>query len=218
MTGYRYVAPLYDGLAALYSGGQMRACKAAQAAGLKAGERVLYAGGGAGADACLAAARGCSVTVVDKSREMIELARAAHVRAGSGDIELRCEDIFAHDRLSAYDVVCANFFFGVFAPRDLPRLIERLVRQLRPSGRLLVADFALTGNLPQRVLQQVYHAIPLAFYAVVAGNPVHALHDYEPYLEDAGLRITDRTLHRVWRGPELFQNLTAIRRGPAPPR
>jgi demethylmenaquinone methyltransferase/2-methoxy-6-polyprenyl-1,4-benzoquinol methylase len=208
---YRYVAPFNDALAHLYSGGQMRACKASQAAGLAAGERVLYAGGGAGEDAHLAAARGCSVTLVDNSPDMLELARAALDRPRQPPVELRCEDIFDHERPSAYDVVCANFFFGVFSPAELPRLIEHLSLQLRPGGRLLVADFALAGGPLLRLLQHAYHAIPIAFYAVVTGNPVHGLDDYVSYLERAGLRVTEQRLHRVLGGPALFRTLTAIK-------
>ncbi|MSP59223.1 MAG: class I SAM-dependent methyltransferase [Myxococcales bacterium] len=208
---YRTIAPLYEGMALLYSGGQMRACGAFQAAGLSAGERVLHAGGGAGEDACRAADQGCAVTLVDSSPEMLARARAALTRSGHPEVELLCEDIFAHDRPGAYDVVCANFFFGVFSKSDLPRLVAHLGRQLRAGGRLLVADFALAGGPLLRLVQQVYHAIPVAFYAVAAGNPVRPLYDYGPYLERARFRITERRLHRVFHGPELFQTLTATR-------
>src|SRR5262245_46786191 len=64
-NNYDRVASLYDILSHVYSGGQIRACKAAQLTHIKPTDRVLYAGVGGGEDALEAARLGASVTVVD---------------------------------------------------------------------------------------------------------------------------------------------------------
>ena len=88
-NNYGVVAKIYDALGHIYSGGQIRASKAAQLDVIEPGQRVLYAGAGGGEDAVMAAKQGAIVTVVELSPEMVEQCRRRFEKAGvDGQIEL----------------------------------------------------------------------------------------------------------------------------------
>lgn len=206
---YGLIAGLHEAMGHAYSGGQIRQAKALQAQRMRAGERILYAGGGAGEGAVMAATKGCEVTLIDSDAEMVARATSALADRGA---EILCEDVRHHDRPGHYDAVCANFFLSSFDAEQMPVVLAHLVRQLSSDGRLLIADFARSGGAVQRLVQHAYHAIPMVMYAALAGTPLHPLYDYEPHLEATGMAITEREPLRVFRGPQLFESLTARRR------
>lgn len=117
-------AEAYDALA-----GPPDAEMAAFADALPEGGRVLDLGCGPGTAAARLMELGLDVEAWDASEAMVERARARGVEARVA----RFEDLKAE---AAYDGIWAAFSL-LHAPRaDLPGLLDRVTRALRPGGRL----------------------------------------------------------------------------------
>ncbi|MFI1014397.1 class I SAM-dependent methyltransferase [Streptomyces sp. NPDC020965] len=103
------------------------------------GTRVLDLCCGPGLFLVPLAARGYTVSGLDLSPAMLELARDACARAGA-DVRLVQADMLDHAEPGAYDVILNVFTsFGYFAdPADNLRVLTTARRNLAPGGRLLV--------------------------------------------------------------------------------
>lgn len=204
---YRGIAPHYDWLAWVYSGGAMSRLKREQARSLTKGLRVLYAGGGSGDELQAAQSTGAEVIWLDQSPEMLEIAR---LRPGAGAVSFVSEDIFSHEPTAPYDVVVANFFLNVFSPRNVRLLLEHLASILKPGGVLLVGDFAPPSKNPLGfALQWAYYLIPLVFFWLVTGNAFHGLYDYRKTTPAYGLAVERIDYTRIfgW-GPRWLCSMT----------
>lgn len=103
------------------------------------GDSVLDAGCGAGTFSFEAARVGASVTAIDGSAAMIDLARKRQQELGLADIRF---DVALLDSLSArpageFDVVLSSSVLE-YLP-DLSAEVARLVRLLKPGGRLILS-------------------------------------------------------------------------------
>lgn len=111
--------------------------------GLTAGERVLDVCCGSGASALPAAeivGPSGSVTGVDLSERLLNLARGKAQARGLGNVDFRLGDLLALDvPADHFDaVVCV---FGVFFVPDIPAAIRSLWRAVRPGGRLAITTW-----------------------------------------------------------------------------
>ena len=115
------------------------------------GETVIDLGCGAGLDSLHAAretgAHG-RVIGLDFSAPMIERARQAIASAGVSNVELRLTDgtSLPIDDASA-DAVLVNGIFNLNPDKQV--LLREALRVLRPGGRLVAAEIALTAPLPE---------------------------------------------------------------------
>jgi ubiquinone/menaquinone biosynthesis C-methylase UbiE len=204
---YRGIAPFYDPLAWLYSGGQIGALKRAQTERLVPGWRVLYAGGGGGVELEAAVARGVNVTWLDRSPEMLAIARR---RPGASAARFVDEDILSHAPGSVYDAIVANFFLNVFSPEDVFRVLRHLSSLLVPGGVLIVGDFAPASKNPLGLLLQwAYYLVPLVFFWLATGNAFHGLYDYRKPAASCELEVECVEYRRVfgW-GPRWLCSMT----------
>ncbi|MEM7260758.1 MAG: class I SAM-dependent methyltransferase [Planctomycetota bacterium] len=174
---YRWVAPIYEALGELYTGGAIRRLKQTAARTLRPGDRVLCAGGGAGEEARFALARGAEVTVVDRSHAMLDRCR----RRAGGEVTLIRADLHPdaefQDRphgidLSSFDQVWAHFFLNVFDRSTAPRVLRSLSRYAKPGGSILVSDF-----IPGGAGAHLYYGVPLIAFTLATGNAWHSIHD-----------------------------------------
>jgi SAM-dependent methyltransferase len=113
-------------------------------AGIRAGERVLDVGAGAGNASLPAAARGADVTASDITPEL--LAEAAR-RAAAAGLELRVQEADAQALPfgdASFDVAmsCVG---AIFAPTQAD-VASELARVLRPGGRLAMLNWRPTGR------------------------------------------------------------------------
>lgn len=149
----------------------------------KADEHILDIGCGTGHLTAQIAALGAHVTGVDRSAEMIQLARVAHPSLHFAVADAR-ELAFAQ----TFDAVFSNATLHWI--RDPERVVIAIASALRPGGRF-VAEFGGKGNVA--ALVAAFHrawknlSLPEAF-----PNPWYypSLAEYASLLERHGLEVT----------------------------
>ena len=135
-------------------------------ASLRPGETVLDLGSGAGIDCFLAANRvgpTGRVIGVDMTPEMLEKARQNAAKVQAANVQFRLGEI-EHLPVSdnSVDAVISNCVINL-SP-DKPQVFRDTFRVLKPDGRLMVSDLALTAELPSPVRNSV-----AAYVGCVAG-------------------------------------------------
>jgi ubiquinone/menaquinone biosynthesis C-methylase UbiE len=211
---YDRLAKLYDAAAHLYSGGQIRALKAAQIVELQPGQRILYAGVGDGEDAVLAANRQVTLTLLDLSQGMLERAAAKFQAVDAvGCIEVICSDVLRHERPGHYDIVVANFFLNVFTEPMMEAVLARLATMLKPGGKLLIGDFSYPrGWITTRAMQRAYYYLSMFSFWLLGGTPLHPIYDYPLYFAAANLRSVGCQRFKVSAlFPVSFETITAVK-------
>lgn len=158
------IADRYDLITILLSYGQDRAWKqrlVGRAAPL-AGRRVLDLACGTGDITFLAADQGATVTGLDITHRMIQLARGkAQCGAGHGRTSFLVGDMAALPfRAGQFDLVTTGY--GLRNVPDLEAAIGEIARVLRPGGQLLSLDFNRPSSL---IVRTAYHA-----YLTVVGS------------------------------------------------
>jgi demethylmenaquinone methyltransferase/2-methoxy-6-polyprenyl-1,4-benzoquinol methylase len=211
------VAGWYEAMTGFYSRGCIAAAKASQVEAMRAGDRVLYAGVGRGEDALLAARRGVGLCAVDLSPAMLGALRRRLDGEGLAGELISC-DVLEHRGAEPYDIVVANFFLNVFEQEVMLRALAHLASEVRPGGKLLVADFAAPRNdgAPAWIHALYYRPVNLAAWALRL-CALHPIYDYAPAALRLGLVLRGRRGFRPWRGgPELYESLVFERpEGPA---
>lgn len=211
-TRYERVAAVYDALARLYSCGAIARIRAAHAAEVRPGERILYAGAGTGEDALCAARRGAHVTLVDRAAPMLAHARRRFAGAGCS-AHFVAGDVFAPRPELApagFDRVVAAFFLNTLVRSDVTPSLAALCRLLRPGGALTIVDFGTpSGRRWIRALQQLHHALPMLVFGLLARNPWHGLYDLDAFVAAAvpPLELERRSEIRL-RGIPLYASST----------
>lgn len=102
----------------------------------RAGEKGLDVGTGTGNLAGLFLGRGCAMSGVDQSREMLRLCRAKYP-----DMETRLGNFLALPYLEEkFDFVVSSFAFHHLAGEQQLLALEEMRRVLKPGGRICIAD------------------------------------------------------------------------------
>ena len=124
---------------------------------LRAGERVVDVGCGAGIDSLIAARMvgvSGSVVGIDMTPSMIEKARAAAAAMGAENVEFR--DGFAEELPVAdewADVIISNGVMNLF-PDKVAGLGE-MARVLKPGGRLQIGDILVQKAVPESAKRDI---------------------------------------------------------------
>ena len=200
---YRFVGPLCDFAAMIFSAGQIDKCKTAMHDHIKPGDKVLFARVGQGADVIAAAERGARVTVVDISRTRVDIfSQRISERQFLHPVRQIHMDIFKFEEYGNFDMVCINFFLNVFSRVVVLPLLEHLTRLAREDGYVAISDFAPPSGRPiAGIIQSAYWYVADLFLIIFANNALHPIYDYQDMLEGLGLTIEEVKYCRV-----LFDN------------
>lgn len=188
------------------------AAHVARFAGLQPGQRVLDVGTGTGVVAVTAARRGCDVTALDLTPELLEHARTNAAVAG---VEVRW-DVGDAERLpypdASFDVVLSQFGH-MFAPRPEAATAEML-RVLRPGGTVAFATWP-----PEQLMAQVFGFLARHVPPPPGVPPVAAWGDPNVVRQRLGGGVRDLLFERglmPWHAlsPEHFVAMMEAKNGP----
>jgi SAM-dependent methyltransferase len=183
-----------------------------QAAGLKAGERVLDVATGSGNAAIAAARSGCVVTGTDYVPGLLERGRA---RAAAEGLEVTWAEADAEDLPYAdgeFDAVLSSL--GVMFAPDQERAAAELARVCRPGGTIAVANWTPTSFVGQ-IFRTVTRYVPAP-----AGVRPPGLWGTEERLREllgpavSRLEITPRRFVFRFRSPDEFVDFFRTTYGP----
>ena len=211
-VNYDRAAWFYEAAASLFSTGQIKAAKAYQLQYIEPGDQVLFLGVGAGEDAVLAAQHGARVTCVDISQKMLD--RVAHRLAQRKlSADLICCSALELERFGEFDVCAANFFLNVFRKSQMIEVLTHATRQVRPGGKLLIADVALPqGNFVARNFNRIYLKTAMASFWALGLVPWHENYDYSAHFSVVGLQHERTEFFRLAKvGPVVYQSIIATR-------
>lgn len=206
------VASVYDEIAAFYSLGRIARSKAAGIEAFAAGEHVLFAGVGRGADAVEAARRGVRVTAIDLAPAMLARFERRLAQAGLTAETIR-GDVAAHRPARPYDGIDASYFLNLWDTPRAQAMLVHLASLLRPGGKLVVADFARPrGGRISRAIAEAYYR-PVDWIAWALGLcELHPILDYRALVGAAGLRIVrERRFPLLVGGDPAFVTIVAER-------
>jgi ubiquinone/menaquinone biosynthesis C-methylase UbiE len=122
-------------------------------AGLKEGEKVIDLGSGGGIDVFLAATKvgkKGKVIGIDMTEEMIQRAKTLAKEHSYENVEFRLgeiENLPIED--SFVDVVISNCVINLSIDKE--KVFQEIYRVLKPSGRIMISDIVIEGELPKEV-------------------------------------------------------------------
>ena len=194
VKGYDRLAPYYEQLERLAFGSQLMRARTALLDNLPPLRETLILGEGDGRflKAFLEGQPDCSVTVLEQSARMVELARnrltqrqRARVRFLLGDAVTLGLDSFR------YDLVVTAFFLDCFSREELVQVVLKIADSLKPGGWWLYADFATPPRGWRRARANAYLTAMHAFFRWQTGLQTWRLADPEP-LFGRFLRLEER--------------------------
>jgi ubiquinone/menaquinone biosynthesis C-methylase UbiE len=129
------------------------------------------------------------IVVVDKSPNMLRLARARV--NGSARVEFLEQDVAAYVSASsalepAFDSIVALFFLDCLSEAELSQLIPQLSGKLAPNGVWYVSDFHLPRSRLPRLLARVWLRFLYLFFGYFTDILARELVIPDPYLAGAG--------------------------------
>jgi demethylmenaquinone methyltransferase/2-methoxy-6-polyprenyl-1,4-benzoquinol methylase len=163
----------------------------AVAEAVPAGCEVLDAGCGTGGVTAALLDRGCTVTGVDRSDAMLEIAeRKLHEPITQGRLRLRQLNLV---RLSAefaeasFDTAVCCLVFSELSRTEQGYLLEQLGGLVRPGGTVVVADEITPRSLPARLAHRAGRAPLAALTYLVTQTGTRPVNELARLMADSGL-------------------------------
>ncbi|UXX80138.1 methyltransferase domain-containing protein [Reichenbachiella carrageenanivorans] len=160
MNNYNRIAWFYDTLAHVIFGGRILHSQKHFLHLLKAEDRVLILGGGAGQVLVAMDHLKIPLTVdfIEPSRQMMKKAQRRVVSGSLLKINY-CEEKFQHFETHAtYDCVCCFYFLDLFNDHSLTYHLSHISKLMKSSAILLLADFQILPSRKQHaVLSRLMH-------------------------------------------------------------
>ncbi len=194
---YSFVAPFYSVLSRTVFGYRLRAAKTVYACDLDQ-KRILILGGGDGLD-YVHFASNLGGEYWETSSSMIQRARknlvnsklSFHLGHFSGNSE------------NTFDEVWLHFVLDTISDAELPDFMSEIKISLKPKGRVFLADFFVTGNFFQRVIQEVM----LLFFRITTKHSRKDLPDYEYFFKNAGFeKVEESCWNSNWIKAQLWKH------------
>jgi ubiquinone/menaquinone biosynthesis C-methylase UbiE len=188
---FDHIARHYDWMELLLAGTKLERCRNALWHDIPPFKNALLAGEGHGKflAALLRRDPGATVTYVDASEEMLEVARKRLRRDA-----LPIDGVeFVHAELpewdpppACFDLVATHFFLDCFPREQLCAVINTLQKAARPGACWLVSDFQIPKTGLKRLRAQVIHRLMYGFFRVATKLPASALVSPRPFLRQCG--------------------------------
>ncbi|MEG0931203.1 class I SAM-dependent methyltransferase [Algoriella sp.] len=171
MMNYNFIAPYYHSLSQLIFLNQQHRAHFPILNFLKAGDKILWVGGGAG-KFILELEKlnfNLEITYIDFSSKMIDLARKQSTK--NIKINFIISDIFDFETSEKYDVIMTTFLFDHFHQSKAEELFMKLNNFMNTDGIWFYVDF--TQN--QKAWQKTLTKLMLQFFRIIIGLDISRL-------------------------------------------
>ncbi|GAB2540753.1 class I SAM-dependent methyltransferase [Spirosoma aerophilum] len=189
---FNWIAPLYDGLAFVVFGHQLKRAQIAYLNRIPVGASVLIVGGGTGwlLEQVLRHCQPGQVVYLETSAQMV--ARASQrilKKMVPGSVDFRVGDEHRLRPGEQFDVIMTPFVLDLFSESTLlDQFIPSLLTTLNPTGLWSVTDFVNPPSAWQKALLWFM----IRFFRLTAGIEARKLVDWQQCLNKSGLRSMDR--------------------------
>ena len=202
MSGFDYVAPLYDPLVRLVFGKSIVDAQTYFLNQIPQRSRVLILGGGTGwlLEELLCLEPTCSVWYVEKSSKMIDRSRKRKINNRVYFIHGTEENIPADLK---FDVIITNFYLDLFHNSSLKDVLQHIHHYTLPSTRWLVTDFIDVGKWWQRLLLKVMYT----FFNVVCNIEAHQLPAWHQQMQRDWVEINSKSWYGNFIRSNVWQRL-----------
>ena len=179
MMNYNFIAPYYHNLSQLVFFNRQHLAHFPILDFLKDGDKILWAGGGAGKFIPELAKLNLNLEIeyVDFSSKMIELAKKEF--SGNLKINFIVSDIFDFESTEKYDVIFTTFLFDHFSQTKAEELFLKLDSDLKPNGIWFYVDF----SQQQKGWQKEMTKLMLYFFRLIIGLDISQLPKMKPIFE-----------------------------------
>lgn len=184
MNNFDFVAPIYDRLARIVFGNQLRDIQTRWLDLIPNDANVLIMGGGTGwiLDEVVKRKPQARIDYIEASAKMIEL-------SAKRPIDMSCVNLI-HGNEShipdnqSYDVIITNFFLDVFEEARLNSILKKLNSTLSPNGILICSDFRNTKKIQHRLLLWSMHR----FFNLASRMESKSLNDIPKHMLQSGFK------------------------------
>lgn len=191
------LAPWYRAMEALLAGSLMQRCRLQFLNRAGQSREALLVGEGPGRflECLLKANPAVSVTCVDRSARMIEVARRRLSPGQANRVRFEHADVRHWDPPHhRFDLIVTHFFLDCFPPEQLALLVPRVSLAAAHEARWLLADFCEPSTGWRRWRGRWVLALMYRFFRVATDLEAIRLTPPGQYLQAAGFRLVDRRL------------------------
>jgi len=189
---YHLLSGAYDTLAWLWSLGAIDQSRSTALNKISNKSRVLIPGAGTCQGFGALSSASCHLTLVDSSPAMLSMGSAELCGIPKHRLEIYLEDIRSFQPSSRFSSIWLPYFLNVFSANEVVDLLGKLKPWLQEDGEIYISDFLKPDSrFLYRVLQEMWHGLPMAFFYVVTGNAWHKVHDLPRLSNLAGYRVTE---------------------------
>lgn len=153
-------------------------------------QRVLELGCGPGSFLILTAQKGAQVIGIDRSPDMLEVAKTIIKQKGFKEkIELRHMDILnLNDKFqeNSFDYIFSFLTFSELEKEEVNLVLKECYKILKPEGELVLLDEILPGTLLVRFTYRLWRFPLLLLTYLFAGSITHPLINPEGIVSKAG--------------------------------
>jgi ubiquinone/menaquinone biosynthesis C-methylase UbiE len=193
----------------ILAGEKLQRCRTAFLGEVPRTQNILLVGEGHGRclRECCARFASARITCIDASQRMLVQAR----RQVSNDHQALGRIAFVHDDFlnwkappASYDLIVTNFFLDCFSREQLERVISKLAALAEPGANWLLADFQTAASGLKKIRSRLILWSMYRVFRAVTRLPASTLTIPDPFLEQAGFRLHQRTqtdwdlLHSDW--------------------
>ena len=149
MNNFDFIAPFYDQLAGMVFGKAIKNSQLKFISLIPPNAHVLIVGGGTGwiADCILTQSKNVSITYVEKSQKMIEIAKSRIPEKHLIQVNFINASFETFTSKSLFDVVICNFFLDLFPLVKLKDILSKIKQLIKENGLLFVTDFQLKNSI-----------------------------------------------------------------------
>ena len=196
------IAPHYRWMECILAGEKLQRCRTRFLDEIPAPRNILFLGEGHGRclAECCSRFPDASLTCVDASAKMLQLARRRMARVGLGErkVEFVHADILKwRPRDQSFDLIVTNFFLDCFRADQLERIVSLVSAVTTIEANWLIADFQTPASGLKRLRAQLIIWTMYVFFRVTTQIPAKRLAVPDTLLECAGF-TRHRRIETEW--------------------